>query len=72
MDMIGRIRRLHSRDKLSEREIARKTGLSTHASAFSASILGPSPLARGNRRQGEGLGGLWGAIPARAGQPFRG
>lgn len=28
MDMIGRIRRLHSRDKLSEREIARKTGLS--------------------------------------------
>ncbi len=28
MDMIGRIRRLHTRDKLSEREIARKTGLS--------------------------------------------
>lgn len=28
MDMIGRIRRLHMRDKLSEREIARMTGLS--------------------------------------------
>nr|QDL89316.1 Transposase [Sym plasmid] len=28
MDMIGRIRRLHLRDKLSEREIARLTGLS--------------------------------------------
>ena len=28
MDMIGRIRRLHLRDKLSEREIARMTGLS--------------------------------------------
>jgi len=28
MDMIGRIRRLHVRDKLSEREIARRTGLS--------------------------------------------
>ena len=28
MDMIGRIRRLHLRDKLSEREIARITGLS--------------------------------------------
>lgn len=27
MDMIGRIRRLHVRDKLSEREIARMTGL---------------------------------------------
>ena len=25
MDMIGKIRRLHRRDKLSEREIARKT-----------------------------------------------
>ena len=28
MDMIGKIRRLHARDKLSEREIARRTGLS--------------------------------------------
>lgn len=28
MDMIGRIRRLYTRDKLSQREIARKTGLS--------------------------------------------
>ena len=28
MDMIGRIRRLHSRGKKSEREIARLTGLS--------------------------------------------
>ncbi len=28
MDMIGRIRRLHARDNLSEREIARRTGLS--------------------------------------------
>jgi transposase len=28
MDMIGKIRRLHARDQLSEREIARKTGLS--------------------------------------------
>ena len=28
MDMIGKIRRLHVRDKLSEREIARMTGLS--------------------------------------------
>lgn len=28
MDMIGKIRRLHRRDHLSEREIARKTGLS--------------------------------------------
>ena len=28
MDMIGKIRRMHRRDKLSEREIARMTGLS--------------------------------------------
>lgn len=28
IDMLGRIRRLHVRDKLSEREIARMTGLS--------------------------------------------
>ena len=28
MDMIGKIRRLHARDQLSEREIARRTGLS--------------------------------------------
>lgn len=28
MDVIGKIRRLHARDKLTEREIARKTGLS--------------------------------------------
>lgn len=28
MDMIGKIRRLHARDKLSEREITRRTGLS--------------------------------------------
>jgi transcriptional regulator with XRE-family HTH domain len=28
MDMVGRIRRLHSRGKKSEREIARLTGLS--------------------------------------------
>jgi len=33
MDMIGRIRRLHTRDKLSEREIARKTGLSRNTIA---------------------------------------
>lgn len=33
MDMIGRIRRLHSRDKLSEREIAKRTGLSRNTVA---------------------------------------
>ena len=33
MDMIGRIRRLHVRDKLSEREIARLTGLSRNTVA---------------------------------------
>lgn len=33
MDMIGRIRRLHSRGKKSEREIARLTGLSCNTVA---------------------------------------
>jgi len=33
MDMIGRIRRMHSRDKKSEREIARTTGLSRNTIA---------------------------------------
>jgi hypothetical protein len=33
MDMIGRIRRLHRRDKLSEREIAKRTGLSRNTVA---------------------------------------
>ena len=33
MDMIGRIRRLHSRGKKSEREIARMTGLSRNTVA---------------------------------------
>ena len=33
MDMIGRIRRLHSRDKKSEREISRMTGLSRNTVA---------------------------------------
>jgi DNA-binding transcriptional regulator LsrR (DeoR family) len=28
MDMIGKIQRLHVRDKLSERKISRRTGLS--------------------------------------------
>ncbi len=32
-------------------------------------ILGPSPLARGNRRAGQACGGHDGSIPARAGQP---
>ncbi len=33
MDMIGRIRRLHSRGKKSEREISRMTGLSRNTIA---------------------------------------
>lgn len=33
MDMIGKVRRLHSRDKKSEREIARMTGLSRNTVA---------------------------------------
>ena len=44
MDMIGRIRRLHIRDKLSEREIARRTGLSRNTvSKWLHTPLGEAP-----------------------------
>ena len=45
MDMIGRIRRLHSRGKKSEREIARLTGLSrnTVAKWLHAPLTEPPP-----------------------------
>ena len=43
MDMIGRIRRLHVRDKLSEREIARMTGLSRNTVSKWLRAPAPSP-----------------------------
>ena len=48
MDMIGRIRRLHSRGKKSEREIARMTGLSrnTVAKWLHGEIDGPPKYRR--------------------------
>ncbi len=49
MDMIGRIRRLHSRDKLSEREIARMTGLSRNT--ISKWLRGPLNEAPKYRRE---------------------
>ena len=49
MDMIGRIRRLHGRDKLSEREIARMTGLSRNT--ISKWLRGPLNEAPKYRRQ---------------------
>jgi len=39
MDMIGKIRRLHGREKMSVREIARKTGLSRNT--VSRWLMGP-------------------------------
>ena len=49
MDMIGRIRRLHSRGKKSEREIARMTGLSrnTVAKWLHVEVDGPPKYRRG-------------------------
>jgi transposase len=49
MDMIGRIRRLHSRGKKSEREIARMTGLSrnTVAKWLHSEVDGPPKYRRG-------------------------
>jgi len=51
MDMIGRIRRLHSRDKKSEREIARMTGLSrnTVAKWLHAEVEAPPKYQRAER-----------------------
>jgi len=41
MDMIGKIRRLHARDKLSEREIARRNGaVSQHGFQVAARATG--------------------------------
>ena len=50
MDMIGRIRRLHSRGKKSEREIARMTGLSrnTVAKWLHGEVGGPPKYRRGD------------------------
>jgi hypothetical protein len=49
MDMIGRIRRLHSRGKKSEREIARMTGLSRNTVArwLHGEVDGPPKYRRG-------------------------
>jgi transcriptional regulator with XRE-family HTH domain len=49
MDMIGRIRRLHSRGRKSEREIARMTGLSrnTVAKWLHGEVDGPPKYRRG-------------------------
>lgn len=53
MDMIGKIRRLHARDKLSEREIARKTGLSRNTvSKWLRAPVNEAPNALLRRRQG--------------------
>ena len=51
MDMIGRIRRLHSRKKKSEREIARITGLSrnTVAKWLHGQVDGPPKYRRGEQ-----------------------
>lgn len=49
MDMIGKIRRLHARDKLSEREIARRTGLSRNT--VSKSLRAPVKEAPKYRRE---------------------
>ena len=51
MDMIGRIRRLHSRKKKSEREIARITGLSrnTVAKWLHGEVDGPPKYRRGEQ-----------------------
>jgi transcriptional regulator with XRE-family HTH domain len=51
MDMIGRIRRLHSRKKMSEREIARITGLSrnTVAKWLHGQVDGPPKYRRGDK-----------------------
>ena len=51
MDMIGKIRRLHARDKLSEREIARKTGLSRNTvSKWLRAPMNEAPKYRRERR----------------------
>ena len=52
MDMIGKIRRLHSRGKKSEREIARLTGLSRNTVA--KWLQGPVVEAPKYRRGAEG------------------
>ena len=51
MDMIGRIRRLHSRKNKSEREIARITGLSrnTVAKWLHGEVDGPPKYRRSDR-----------------------
>jgi transposase len=51
MDMIGRIRRLHSRKNKSEREISRMTGLSrnTVAKWLHGEVDGPPKYRRGER-----------------------
>ncbi len=51
MDMIGRIRRLHSRGKKSEREISRMTGLSrnTIAKWLKAPLAGEPKYRRGEQ-----------------------
>jgi len=51
MDMIGKIRRLQARDKLSEREIARKTGLSRNmVSKWLRAPVNEAPKYRRERR----------------------
>jgi transcriptional regulator with XRE-family HTH domain len=49
MDMIGRIRRLHSRGKKSEREFARMTGLSRNTVGrwLHGEVEGPPKYRRG-------------------------
>jgi transcriptional regulator with XRE-family HTH domain len=51
MDMIGRIRRLHSRKKKSEREISRMTGLSrnTISKWLHGEVDGPPKYRRGEQ-----------------------
>ena len=55
MDMIGRIRRLHSRKKKSEREISRMTGLSrnTVAKWLHGAVDGPPKYRRGEQPNSE-------------------
>ena len=52
MDMIGSIRRLHSRSNKSEREIARITGLSrnTVSKWLSGQVNGPPKYQRGEQQ----------------------
>ena len=74
MDMIGRIRRLHSRDKLSDREIARRTGLSrnTVAKWLRAEVKAPPKYQRASTTTEVDLRALFLAeIPAPRGVPAR-